>query len=183
MYYFVREGPMHRCHVCGQVFKVVRLKDEASQLNDYYSTMFADIKHFEVAEEDLSVPLTNYFGDRPMHALQEIPTTNVYIHVNNDEADRILIDPAYKLEKLKEAHEKVYAFASAFQLVDSQFKELTYQQKQPLGRDLYETWFQIEKSIMKLDRIFNKVEKFDARALSDPTNHERREKRMLERKR
>jgi hypothetical protein len=110
MYYFVREGPMHRCHVCGQCFKVVRLKDEASELNDYYSTMFADIKHFEVAEEDLQVPLTQYFGDRDTHKLQTIPGTNVYIHVNNDEADRILIDPAYKLEKLKEAHEKVYAY-------------------------------------------------------------------------
>jgi hypothetical protein len=36
---------------------------------------------------------------------------------------------------------------------------------------------------MKFDRIFNKVEKFDARKFSDPENHERREKRMLERKR
>lgn len=36
---------------------------------------------------------------------------------------------------------------------------------------------------MKFDRIFNKVEKFDARALTDPVNHERRERRMLDRKR
>ncbi len=36
---------------------------------------------------------------------------------------------------------------------------------------------------MKFDRIFNKVEKFDARAMTDPYNHERREKRMLEKKR
>jgi hypothetical protein len=42
----------------------------------------------------------------------------VYIHVNNDEADRILIDPAYKMEKMKEAHEKVYAFQTAFQIVE-----------------------------------------------------------------
>ena len=41
-----------------------------------------------------------------------------YIHVNNDEADRILIDPAYKLERLKEVNEKVYAFAEAYRLVD-----------------------------------------------------------------
>lgn len=27
MYYIVREGPLHRCHLCGQVFKLVRLKD------------------------------------------------------------------------------------------------------------------------------------------------------------
>lgn len=36
---------------------------------------------------------------------------------------------------------------------------------------------------MKFDRIFNKVEKFDARALTDTLNHERRERRMLDRKR
>ena len=58
MYYFLREGPMHRCQVCGQCFKLVRLKDEASELNDYYSTMFASINHFEIGEEDLQVSLT-----------------------------------------------------------------------------------------------------------------------------
>jgi len=36
---------------------------------------------------------------------------------------------------------------------------------------------------MKFDRIFNKVEKFDARAMTDTLNHERRERRMLDRKR
>merc|ERR1712147_514226 len=48
---------------------------------------------------------------------------------------------------------------------------------------MYETWAGIEKSIHKFDRIFNKVEKYDARAMTDPINHERREKRMLTRKR
>ena len=43
MYYFVREGPINRCHICGQCFKIVRLKDEASAENDYYATMFASI--------------------------------------------------------------------------------------------------------------------------------------------
>lgn len=31
---------------------------------------------------------------------------------------------------------------------------------------------------MKFDRIFNKVEKFNARHMTDVKNHERREKRM-----
>ena len=48
---------------------------------------------------------------------------------------------------------------------------------------MYETWYEIEKSIKKFDRLFNKVEKFNARKLSsDPATHERREKRMQERK-
>ena len=52
----------------------------------------------------------------------------------------------------------------------------------PYGRDLYETWYDIEKSISKFDRVFNRVEKFNARKLSsDPETHERRERRMQER--
>lgn len=53
----------------------------------------------------------------------------------------------------------------------------------PYGKDLYETWYKIELAIKKFDRLFNKVEKFDARKFVDPENHERREARMLERKR
>lgn len=35
---------------------------------------------------------------------------------------------------------------------------------------------------MKFDRIFNRVEKFNARHMTDVKNHERREKRMIERR-
>ena len=103
--------------------------------------------------------------------------------MNNDDADRILIDPAYKLERLAEAKEKVYAMHQAYELVDDQVKDMSYRMKIPLGRDLYESWYETEKSIMKFDRIFNRVEKFDARAMTDPLSHERREERMLDRKR
>lgn len=52
----------------------------------------------------------------------------------------------------------------------------------PFGKDLYESWFNIELSIRQLDRWYNKVEKFEQRALSDKQNHPRREARMIERK-
>jgi len=52
----------------------------------------------------------------------------------------------------------------------------------PYGRDNYETWVDIEKSIRKFDRLWNKVEKFEARKFSDPDNYERREKRMVARR-
>ncbi len=157
----------------------MRLKDENSERNDYYSTMFASINHFEIGEEDMAVSLTQYFGDRPTNQLQTIAATNVYIHVNNDEADRIMVDPAYKMEWMKEANEKIYAYQEAYRLVDDQMKGLSYKMKVPFSRDLYQTWFGIEKSIRKFDRVFNKVEKFNARAFTDPENHERREKRMI----
>jgi hypothetical protein len=161
----------------------VRLKDEFNELQDYYSLMFSTLSHFDVAEEDMAVNLTSFFGDRPQASLQTVPATNVYIHVNADEADRILVDPAYKLEKLKEAHEKLYAIHEAFREVDRQLSDHRIYIPNPYGKDLYETWWKIEKAIKKFDRIFNKVEKFHARKFVDPENHERREQRMLERKR
>ena len=82
--------------------------------------MFSTLSHFDVAEEDMAINLTSFFGDRPQTAMQTVPATNVYIHVNSDEADRILVDPAYKLERLKEAHEKLYAMHEAYREVDRQ---------------------------------------------------------------
>lgn len=145
--------------------------------------MFSTLSHFDVSEEDLQINMTSLYGDRPQATMQTIPATNVYIHVNADEADRILVDPAYKLERLKEAHEKLYAMHESFRAVDRQMASQRIQLKTPYGRDTYETWVAIEKSIKKFDRLFNKIEKFEARKFSDPDNHERREKRMLDRKR
>jgi len=146
--------------------------------------MFSTLSHFDVSEEDMAINLTNLFGDRPQVNMQTIPATNVYIHVNNDEADRILVDPAYKLERLKEAHEKLYAMHEAYKEVDRQMAGQRIALPVAYGRDLYETWYEIEKSIAKFDRLFNKVEKFNARKLSsDRESHERRERRMTDRAR
>lgn len=131
----------------------------------------------------MMVSINTWFGDRPSHSIQTVPGTNVYIHVNSDEADRILVDPAYKLEKLKEAHEKLYAMHEAYREVDSQLAKQRVYLPHPMGKDMYQTWWKIEKAIRKFDRIFNKVEKFHSRKFVDPENHERREKRMLDGKR
>lgn len=45
----------------------------------------------------------------------------------------------------------------------------------------FTTMIEVEKAISKLDRLFNRVDKFNARRFVDPENHERREKRMRER--
>jgi hypothetical protein len=145
--------------------------------------MFSSLSHFDVAEEDMQAPLLNLFGDRPSATLQTVPGTNVYIHVNPDEADRILVDPAYKLERIAEANEKLYAMHASYVEVERQLEAHKLHIPTPYGKDLYETWFKIEKSIRKFDRIFNKVEKFHSRKFIDPENHQRREQRMLDRKR
>lgn len=183
MFYMCREGPINRCQVCGQCFKIVRLKDEFSELQDYYTMMFSTLSHFDVSEEDLAVNLTSFFGDRPQANMQTISATNVYVHVNSDEADRILVDPAYKLERTKEAHEKLHAMHMAYKTVDDQLATQRVELPIPYGRDNYETWVKIEKAIKTFDRQFNRIEKFNARKFSDPDNHERRENRMLDGKR
>lgn len=45
----------------------------------------------------------------------------------------------------------------------------------------YTTMVEVEKAILKMDRLFNRVDKFNARKYMDLENHERREKRMKER--
>jgi hypothetical protein len=145
--------------------------------------MFSTLSHFDIAEEDMITTTATMFSDRPSTSIQTVPGTNVYIHVNSDEADRILVDPAYKLERLKEAHEKLYAMHEAYREVDSQLAAQRIYLPHPFGKDMYETWWKVEKAIRKFDRVFNKVEKFHARKFVDPQNHERREKRMLEGKR
>jgi len=108
--------------------------------------------------------------------------TNVYVHVNNDEADRILVDPAYKLEKMQKQYQSFYSHLAAYSEISAQGKEIMFRVKQPLAKEIYESWYQVEKEIKKFDRIWNKVEKFDARHMSDPDNHERRQARLDERK-
>ena len=182
IFYMVREGPMNRCLVCGQCFKIVRLRDEQSEEMDYYGMMFSTMSHFDVSEEDMAINLTSVYSDRPQATMQTIPSTNVYVHINADDSDRILVDPAYKLDKLKEAHQQFYAFHQSFVEVEKQMMKQSISFKLPYGRDTYETWVNIEKSIKKFDRLFNRVEKFEARKFSDPDNFQRREKRMLTRK-
>lgn len=182
MFYFVREGPMNRCHLCGQCFKLVRLKDEYSEVNDYYSFMFSSLSHFDVSEEDSNIPLNLLFGDRPSPNFQQAAATNVYVHVNPDEADHMLVDPAYKLQKLEHAYERLEAMFRAYRRVEKE-SQLVLTTPVQTSITVYDNWFEIEKSIRRLDRLFMKVEKFHARQFIDAPNHERREQRMIQRKR
>ena len=95
----------------------------------------------------------------------------------------MLVDPAYRLEKYAEMNEKLFAMHSAFHLVGKQIDDKEYRLKKPIERSLYENWHAMELSMRKFDRIFNRVEKFDARKFNDFENHERREKIMLEKMR
>jgi len=94
----------------------------------------------------------------------------------------MLVDPAYKLEKLKEGHERLEALVRTMHRVEKESK-IHFSLPVVTSKTLYSNWYAIEKSIRRLDRIFLKVEKFQARQFIDAENHDRREQRMLARKR
>ncbi len=61
--------------------------------------MFSYLPHFEVSEDDHYLNIWNLFGDKHSFNNQLLPTTNIYIQVNPDEMDHLLVDPAYRMEK------------------------------------------------------------------------------------
>ena len=77
-----------------------------------------------------------------------------------------MVDPAYKLERQKEADEKFYAYTQAAKEVARQMEAYEVHHPLPLSKVVYESWYQVEKSIRKFDRMFNKVEKFSKRKFS-----------------
>ena len=104
----------------------------------------------------------------------------VFSLVNPDQHDRILTDPAYRIQKLSEIDEKF----KIYNYIDNQFEDQRDAEKKtrtPISKLDYENFFEIELAIKKLDRHFRKVAKFDSRKYVDPENHERRERRMLAR--
>lgn len=105
----------------------------------------------------------------------------VYSLVNPDEHDRLLIDPAYRLERTQALEEKLKVYLFSLQDVERKFIEnygpLT---KLPMSKVDFTTMIDVEKAIAQLDRNFRKVQKFNSRKYLDRENHERREKRMQE---
>lgn len=188
MYMIVREGPIHRCMFCGQCFKLIKLKDDVyDHQNTYYSTVFTDLSpriigETEIAPHYLTFPFTSH--ELNNNNANVIPTDRKYLFVNADEADHIMTDPAYRMEKYKELENDYFQYNMVVQEIERQKKLLRTAEKdtQIMTRDTYETWYEVEKAILRFDREFNRSEKFSGRALFDAENHERRERRMLERK-
>jgi hypothetical protein len=186
-YMIVREGPIHRCLICGQCFKLVKLKDSVvSEENLYYSSVFTQISERVVGDlEDLPLFTYNFTSsDTRDWRTNIIPRNRLYAFVNADKADHIMVDPAYRMEFYKNLETDYYKKTRVCSEIERQsaIAGIDKEQRTPIDKDVYQIWFNIEKDILKFDRIYNRYEKFTGRALFDPENHERRERRMLERK-
>lgn len=180
----LREGPLQRCPGCGQVFKLVRLRDEYSPEMDYYNSGILPYETQEMSEFDtptLMNPLklaTHY-----EYSQFETASNTVYSLVNPDDHDRILTDPAYRMEKTLKSEQLFKIYVDSLRAIDEEYtRQHGDKTIYPMNRVDYVTLIEVEKAVLKIDRTLKKVSKFQARKLIDPANHARREKRMLERK-
>lgn len=179
----LREGPLQRCSVCGQVFKLVRLRNEFSSEMDYYMPNFNKLWFEDMGEHDttnlLSMTKMNTHFE---HSLFEQPENSVYSFVSMDEHDRVLTDPAYRIQRQSEGELKARIYMMAMEdYQNAQIKNSPY--REPISKNTYQNLIEAEAIIKKLDRSFRQVLKFESRKYVDPINHARREGRMQERAR
>jgi len=185
MWMLLRNGPLQRCSGCGQVFKLVILRDEFSVENDYYSTGQTEQLVDFYGEADVN-QTTSLF--RPFmfftsdHTHFETNSNYVYTLMRMDDHDKYLTDPAFRLEHNQMVEEKYAQMVKTMNDIDENFKK-NFGRKPitNMSRDEYENIIETEKSIEMLNRHFERMQKFKMRGLIDPSNHERRENRMEER--
>lgn len=99
-----------------------------------------------------------------------------------DDHDRILTDPAYRIQKQTEGELKARIYMMAMEDYENN-KIATSPYREPISKRTYENLMEAEAIIKKLDRSFRQVLKYESRKYVDPVNHARREARMLERAR
>lgn len=184
MYFLLREGPLQRCMCCGQVFKLVRLRDEQSAQNDYYQNDFVPHDIQEMGESDHWIqfhPIRFMMMHTYEHTHFEVPTNDVITLKNNDEHDRLLVDPAYRLEQLAIAEQKINVVQEVGRTIDNTIYEQHGMDAVEYSKDNYESLIEAEIAVQRLQQHFRAVQRFNIRSVLDPANHERREKRMQER--
>lgn len=100
LFFMLREGPLQRCPQCGQVFKLVRLRNEYSPEMDYYMSSFNTYDSIEMGEADMWTMMSPMkYGSHHDYSQFETPSNMVYSLINPDEHDRLLIDPAFRMER------------------------------------------------------------------------------------
>lgn len=84
--FMLREGALQRCPSCGQVYKLVRLRNEFSPEMDYYISSLIPYQMEEVPESDttINMSLLRFQKDTYEYTQFETPTTMVYRMVNPD---------------------------------------------------------------------------------------------------
>jgi len=110
------------------------------------------------------------------HTLFENKSNNVYSLVNPEDSDRVIVDPAYRLEKLKLIEQKSQVYDFSLKILDESQRAQTPAVKRPISVNDYENLHEAEQSVERLERIFKRVTRFHSRQFLDVANHDRREK-------
>lgn len=106
------------------MFKLVRLRNEYSPEMDYYLSNFHPYDMQEMAESDTTILMSPWkYASHYEYTQFETPSNMVYSLVNPDEHDRLLVDPAYRMERTKALEEKYKVYASSLREVEKQFEE------------------------------------------------------------
>jgi hypothetical protein len=121
MWIMLREGPLQRCGVCGQVFKLVRLRNENSAEMDYYIPNFHPYEAQDMGEHDIITLLSlQKMNTHFEYSYHETPENTYYSMINPDEHDRLLVDPAYRMHKLTHAEEKARVLEHTMKVLDEE---------------------------------------------------------------
>lgn len=95
---------------------------------DYYKDSFSPYDWHDMAEPDilsyLSVWKLNAYNEYSNH---ETRTDMAFTFLNGDDHDKLLIDPAYRLQRFKESEEKTHIFMQALRDV----KQRSHREKPP----------------------------------------------------
>jgi len=183
IFFLLREGPLQRCQSCGQVFKLVRLRDEFSTENDYYQSQFFKQDYNELGDADhwIQNSVLRLMPHSYEHSLFEVHSNPVFSLKNPDDHDRVLTDPAYRLEQLKLAEEKTKVYLNTLEAIERSIIDYYGNDPASYSKEVYENVVNAQIALNEFDRHFKNVQRFNIRAMLDPANHERREARMLER--
>lgn len=181
MYMLLREGPLQRCMSCGQVFKLVRLRDEQNTQNEYYKRDFVENDLQDMGDADHWIqlhPIRFMMMNTYEHTHFETPSDGSYLLKNEDDHDRLMVDPAYRLEQLSIAQDK----RQVVNHVEDFLQKASFPNENPepveYSKNNYENLVQAGLAIERLRNHFKAVQRFQIRSVLDPANHERREKRM-----
>lgn len=130
---------------------------------DYYSPNFNMLWFQDMAESDVpNVASLSKANTHYEHTVYDNPENTVYSLINPDEHDRVLVDPAYRMQRKAESHMKAQVYVMAMddyekeQIINSPWRE-------PLSKLGYENLVQAEMIIKRLDRQFRQLTKFHAR--------------------
>ncbi|CAD8055589.1 unnamed protein product [Paramecium sonneborni] len=180
--FMLREGPLQRCPMCGQVFKLVRLRQQEDEEMSYYRDSFHPIDIFELDNENVqSINMFKMWTHREASLFESaLYEQNIMVTMDNDVHDRLLVDPAYRMWRFQHGEDKL-------KYIDQQLKQAGYNEervyrnpkyKLPMQKATYAAVIEAEKVLAIQERLERKVNRFHVREYLDFANHARRERRM-----